>query len=581
MSAGTASAAGIRRSRRPDAARLVPVALFLACAALYLAVGLYLALDVHYIQGDALSRVADTRSALLSRDPHMAALGFVFTPLLALVQLPLVALSGWFPVLTEYGVTAAVVTSLAMAAAVVQVHGIARDRPCPAWLRWILTAAFALHPMVVYYGGNGMSEAFFVLFVLWAVRRLVRWISTDDVHDLLLSGIALALGFLTRYDALAAAGTATLLVFALSLLHSRRWRTALLDAILLAFPTALAFLAWAAASWLVSGVALAQFSSESGNASILAASGGGSSGGLPALGFSLAEIAVLAPALGILLVAVAFAAVARRDPEPLALLVPLAVLGFATATYALGMTFPFLRFYICAVPTAVLCAVFLVPRGGPVPSRRPGPYATARAAVGESGAGTTARAGLGADPGARRGGRAVAAFAAVLLVASVPVGAYALGDPGLSQEQYALRALAPWGRGGRGGPVDESRLDAEAVLATFATERDIAARLDAMDLPDGSVIVDSMEGFPILAATRHPKRFVVPSDRDFVRILGDPAGHGVRYLLTIPPTGRGATDAINRRYPSVYANGAGVATLDLEIVNTGYERPNWRLQRVL
>ncbi|WP_333619609.1 ArnT family glycosyltransferase [Dietzia sp.] len=534
--------------------------LFFGCTALYLAIGLYLALGVHYFQGDALSRVADTRSALWSRDPHMAALGFVFTPLPALAQLPFVALSEWFPVLTRYGLTSVLVTSLAMTGAVVQVHGIAAERPCPRWLRLTVTAAFALHPMVVYYGGNGMSEAFFLLFVLWSVRRLLRWITTDDVHDLLFAGIAIALAFLTRYDALAASGTATLLVLAVSWARSRSRSVAILDAIVLAFPTVLAFLAWTATSWLVTGVAFVQFSSVSGNTAILEASGGGSAGGLPALGFSLTEIVGLAPSIGILLVVTAVLSAKRRDAEALVLLLPLAVLAFATLTYFRGMTFPFLRFYICAIPTVVLCGILLSPRGGAFSARRAGEHAVARPDE---------------RPHRQRG---LEVLAALLLVAGIPIGLYAIGEPNLSNEQHALRSIGPWGS--RVGGAEQERED-RAVLATFSTEREIADMLDAKGLPEGSVLLDSMEGFPILAASRNLGQFVIPSDRDFVQILGNPARNGVRYLLTIPNSGRGATDAINRRYPTVYTNGAGVATLELEIVNTGHDRPDWRLQRVL
>lgn len=536
------------------------IAIFLTCTAAYLAVGFYLALDVGYLQGDALSRVADTRSALFSRDPHLAALGFVFTPLLALAQLPLVALSDWFPVLSRYGLTSVIVTSMAMAGAVVHIHGIAAERPSPTWLRIVVTGVFALHPMIVYYGANGMSEAFFLLFLLWSLRRLLRWFTTDDIHDLLIAGGALALGFLTRYETLAASATATMLVLLVAFARSRSRHVAILDAIIFAFPTALAFIGWTATSWLVTGVALAQFSSESGNAAILAASGGGSSGGFQALGFSLAEILVLAPSLAILLVLTAAVAASRRDPEPLVLLVLLAVLAFATVAYLRGLTFPFLRFYICAIPIAALCVIFLIPRGGPFTARRAGDHAVTR------------------PDDHRRRLRGLELLAALLLTAGLPVSLYAIGDSDLSQEQHALRSIGPWGN--RVNREEDTLMD-EAVLATFATEREIADRLDAMDLPAGSVLVDSMQGFPILAASRNPRQFVIPSDRDFVQILGDPAGHDVLYMLTIPNSGRGESDAINRRYPSIYGNGSGVATLELEIVNTGYDRPDWRLQRVL
>ncbi len=72
----------------------------------------------------------------------------------------------------------------------------------------------------------------------------------------------------------------------------------------------------------------------------------------------------------------------------------------------------------------------------------------------------------------------------------------------------------------------------------------------------------------------------LPSDPDFVDLLNDPEDQGVRYLLAVPPTGRGISDALNVRYPTLYETGADIATLELEIPNDGDSQPTWRLYRV-
>lgn len=537
-----------------------PGLLFTAAAVVYLAVGLYLSVGVGYLQGDALSRVADTRAALLSRDPHLAAIGFIFTPLTALAQLPTVWLSAWFPSLTRWILTAVLVSALAMAGAVVQINAIARERGCPAWLTWGLTAAFALHPMILYYGANGMSEALFVFLVVWGVRRIARWMTTDDVHDLMVAGCALGLAYLARYDALAASGTATLVVAGVSWVRSRKPAVAILDGLVVAAPTVLAFVAWSATSWLITGSALAQFSSRYGNAAILEQSGGGSTGGLEAITFSLAEIVVLAPALALVGAVCVVLAVRRRDPEPLVLLLLLGVLGFAGLTYLRGMTFPFMRFYICAVPLVVLFVAYLAPRRGQMPARRLGPRSVDRVS----------------DTSGR--GVLLPALALVVVVAGLPVSGTAMLSPTLSQDQHALHA-AVLPRLGYAEP--EIRLQEEAIVASFDTERRLAAYLDSLGLPEGSVIMDTVQGFPIIASTERPDRFVVPSDRDFVTILNDPAAHGVRFMLTVPEEGRGTSDALNLRYPTVFENGAGIASLEMEVVNSGFDRPTWRVWRVL
>ncbi|MGA9873768.1 MAG: ABC transporter, partial [Rhodococcus sp. (in: high G+C Gram-positive bacteria)] len=88
-------------------------------------------------------------------------------------------------------------------------------------------------------------------------------------------------------------------------------------------------------------------------------------------------------------------------------------------------------------------------------------------------------------------------------------------------------------------------------------------------------------GFAVLAASEHPKRFIVPSDQDFTTILNDPAAADVQLLLTVPNSGRGESDAINRRYPTVYDNGGIVGSLLFEVPNVGADQPNWRVYQVL
>ncbi|MFD4183768.1 ABC transporter, partial [Rhodococcus sp. NPDC058514] len=280
--------------------------------------------------------------------------------------------------------------------------------------------------------------------------------------------------------------------------------------------------------------------------------------GLSALGFSAASILVLAPALPLLVPAVAVLAARRRDLE---VLVPTllfgSVLAFQTYSYVTGVTFPFLRFYICVIPLMAVYALQFSPARGTLPSRRPGAYASPR--------------------DVRQPRIPVAALVAVLALAvSIPITLAGMSSRHLSVQQYALGALFG---GGEDDPAEQAKQ--RAIVDTFATERQIADHLDKMNLPEGSVLMDTVYGFAIVAASKNPKQFVVPSDRDFVGALNDPAGHGVEYILAIPTEGRGASDVVNRRYPTIFDNGGNVASLVLEIPNTGADQPTWRMYRVL
>ena len=538
--------------------------LFTAVSATYFAVGAVLSLWFGLMMGDALSRTYAAQAVLHSRDPHVAAIGFVFTPLTALLQLPIVAFSDLFPAITRWNLSAVAVSAVFMAGAVLQIRGICVERGLGRIHTTALTAVFAVNPMIVFYGANGMSEAVFLFFLCWTVRRLVRWTSTDDVHDLLVAGLALAMAYLTRYDAVAAIAAAAGLVFAVTALR-RGWahrrvmlRRAVLDAVLVAGPGLIAFLVWAATSWLITGEAFAQFTSAYGNSAILAQSGTATADPVGNTAYVLTAILALGPAVPLLLPSVAGLSWRRRDLE--FLVAPAlfgAVLVFQAATYIAGSTFGFLRFFIAAVPLAAVgCAQVLSPRGT-ITTRRPGEF-------------TRDRIGPTPPRDRTRFRKAVAAGTIAISVLSLPVTTYVFLQPSLSPQQYAVGHLLDR------DPPDQ----AQRIVASFSTERALADYLDAQNLPDGSVLTDTVYGFAVVAASKRPRQFVVPSDEDFTTVLNDPARGGVQLMLTVPNTGRGRSDALNRRYPTIWDNGAQVGRLSVEVPNAGADQPTWRLYRV-
>jgi hypothetical protein len=455
-------------------------------------------------------------------------------------------------------------SALFMAGAVVQVLSMGIDRGLPRWYTVTIATLFAVHPMILFYGANGMSEAPFVFFMTWSVRRLIMWMVDDDVHHLISAGgIAMGLAYLTRYDALACVAAAGLLVGGTTFLRAPRpprMRRAVLDLIIISGPGVAAFIGWAIASWLITGEAFAQFTSEYGNKAILEQSGVTQPGLLGGLSFAVVCILLLAPALFPLGIWAGF--VRWQRPRWAVLIPPVAIYGaalvFQSGTYALGGTFGFLRFYIIAVPFVATLALLAVPDGVFVPAIRPGRNALPEPAV----------------PSTRfRGGYAAAAGAMALCVL---VAGWGMNQPRYAPQEYALGAvLHP-----EPDSIDPVTDREERIVRTFSTERRIAGYLDDLDLPDSSVIVDTVYGFAVVAASRKPKMFVLPSDPDFVRILNDPSVRGAKYLLAVPPTGRGRSDTLNKRYPTLYDNGADVATLELEIPNDGDGQPDWRLYRV-
>jgi hypothetical protein len=331
-------------------------------------------------------------------------------------------------------------------------------------------------------------------------------------------------------------------------------------------PGVVSFLGWAVASWLITGEAFAQFTSRYGNSAILEQSGAVQVGFGSGLLFATTCTLLLAPVLVPLIIR---AGVIRgRRPDWAMMVPPLAIFGSALAfqalSYALGSTFPFLRFYIIAIPLTATIALLAVPDGVFVTPVRRGRHAPVPTAVPATSTSTSS------------GNRVGYAGVAMTFALCVPIAAWGMSLPGYAPQEYALGAMinpAP-------DSVSPRKATEHRIARTFSTERQIARYLDDLNLPEGSVVTDTVYGFAIIAASRHPKTFVIPSDPDFVRLLNDPSVAGIEYLLVVPPTGRGVSDAVNQRYPTLYNTGADIATLELEMPNDGENQPNWRLYRV-
>jgi len=475
-----------------------PRLLFAAVLACYLAVGAVLVFGFDSIMEDALSRVAAASSVWWSADPKLAAIGYVWTPLPALLMLPFTPLRAAWPELVSTGWLAVVLSATAMAGSVAVLHGILADLAVRPSVRWTVTVLFALQPVILVYSANGMTEALLMVCLLAATRRLLRWAggsddSGADGTQLVVAGLLLGLGYLARYEAIVAAAAATGLVMAVSALRAprgaRRGATVLGDGLLVGLPAAVAFVVWAIVSWAVVGSPFEQFTSIYGNSALVA--GGRTGGGLAAVGEQLLWLAP--PAAPVVLLAV-FRAVRRRDAVAT---VPLAVFGsvlaFEWALNVAGSLFGFLRYQIMVVPlVAVLLGILLA--GGGTGLRRAGPAF----------------------------GTAVAA--AVLGTSLVSSAALVLDRPELASQEYLrVRPVADALTGTGGADTGANGM--------WAQDRALAAWLDGLHLPPASVLADTGSAFAVVAASDNPRQFLITSDDGFAAALADPPGHGIRYLL--------------------------------------------------
>lgn len=541
----------------------------------YLALGAFFAFGAATIAGDALSRVGNAYYVLFSRDPHLAAMGFVWNPLPSMAALPLVALSGVWPPLVQQGFAANVVSAVFMAAAVYQLRGWCRDLGLGTLASLVVTGLFAAHPLIALYGANGMSEAPFVFFLVVAARRLGAWVRTQEVAALVLSGGALALAYLTRPEAIAAAIAGCAVVGALSFVHAQgrfrdRGAVARADVALFGAPFAAAFAAWALASWIIVGSPFETFTSVYGGSNQIALAIETirqSTGDTPAaaLSFAARQILGLEPLLLPILIIGGTVGAFRRDARMLAVVAIFgSVLLFSLGLFLAGKSYGWLRFYIGLIPLAAMAAGAAIAgiRGRPrnvtfaALLRSPGPRAKPmlRHVVGTS----------------TRG--ALIGLTLMLVGVGLPSGLATVRAPDLAREED-LHVSGLSAASGREIPWEWHQ---------YRLAGDVARYLDSLGLPDGAVVVDVALGFWIVLQSDRPRQFVITPDRDFDSIVADPAAFGARYLLVSPSSGLGGVTAIARAYPGIFETGAGVAILDREFSSPDgaqYTWP-WRLYRV-
>ena len=527
----------------------------------YMAVAAIVVVGAHSIIGDAWSRVANAYYVLYSRDPHLAAIGFVWNPLPSLAVIPLLPLKTVWPDMVATGFAGSIISALCMAAAVWEIHGIAADWHVRRSARLLVTLLFAFNPMTLYYGANGMSEAMFIVTLVVVVRYLARWAATGQTLPLVVAGLGLAAAYMTRYEAVVAAAGALGVVVLLSALRRRghvreRIGEGIADGAVLAAPFATAFIGWAVASWLIVGDPFQQFTSIYGVVSQLAvaqssvaqSTGQGTSAAYVWIARQLLGLEPGILLLGLLGLAVTFRGRWGLTMPAVAILggvVVFAVFGFLT-----GRTLGWLRYSITEIPLASILALAVL---------APDPGGAAQPRLG--------RARTGAIVGKAMG------LAAVAMVAlAVPVGAMTMlnpaDNPSYGGEAFQLRPVL----------YPNEPIGAITPFAQYEIGSQAATYLDQMNLGGGAVLVDGAMGFPIILESRNPGQFITTPDRDFQSALLDPVSFGVKYLLVPEDVGYQSLDAVNRAYPGIYDTGAGIGQLVAQFSSGGN---NWRLYQVL
>jgi hypothetical protein len=304
------------------------------------------------------------------------------------------------------------------------------------------------------------------------------------------------------------------------------------DVVVIAAPPFIAFAGWAIASYVIVGQFFAQLSSIYGNSAQISTQQHPTFHGRAL--FEIHSVDALAPFIVIILVASAVLAVVRRDPRILA---PVAVLGGALGFDMLALldnaiqdTF---RYMILSFPLGVLGVGSLV--AAIQNPRREETSFTPRA-------------------GQRVRRLGVLASVTLILVVFIPTTVTtggAIFNPKIGRLEAAQLDFIFHSHPSKFDLGNETNYAWVISMGNWFTNR---------HWPNGSVVVDNFDECvpPMLTSVDQPKLFVIPSDRDFQRILADPITFHTYYILEANPA-QFPNTSISLQYPTLWNAGAGFA----------------------
>lgn len=484
--------------------------------------GYYLNHVRQLISGDSISRVANAFYVIYTVPPHLASIGMVWTPLPSLLELPLMLLWPLYHPIASSALAGVIVSSFfAALTSLLLFRTFAEYRHSIAFSTFCVLL-YAFNPYIFLYGSNGMSEIIFCFMIIWSVTDLIKWMEDKRTYYAVRIAVALALAFLSRYEAITfAAGIAicvvVILLFSKEFAHlesrSRRRETYyLIESNLVVFMTPVAFsvIVWLAYNYLITGNALYFLNSTYSNL--------GQSGGIlndkalaaiyrqPAgvLAYVLGKAFwFIPPALLIILKRIFTGKVFHKS-----FLIFLIILVFSEILQCFllfeGKSAAWLRYFMYPLPVA---AAWL-------------PYEL------------------------RTVKNALLKYAGVFLVfaASGVLTFYVLVNPVKAPDQYNVF-------GNNKGSL------------SIETQNRIADYINR-NLPDATILMDTFTTFSVVLGSDHPQNLIVSSSLIFNEAIKHPKEHKVQYILIPDPKDPlGSLDAVNTFYPGLYDSGSDFCVL--------------------
>jgi Dolichyl-phosphate-mannose-protein mannosyltransferase len=492
----------------------------------YITAGWWMFYVKHFYINDELNRIADAIYVTIGRDPHLGAIGFYWPPLPQLLNCIFV------PILAPFGqsiLAGPVETAFCMALTIPVLAKLGKSIGVGRWTTFAICLVFAITPDAIYNSTNGMSEACFFLTGSLTMLGFLRYVQSRSTGDMILFASAMGAFTLTRLEG---PFVVVVLVFVASFewsnLRSRAsLRQSAWTATLLGLPPALCFGLWMVAQWVLLKNPL-NFLDQGGTPPPLNASWLPSAASLPwgAIPWALHLVVVLGMALGVALLGVVLFPRSHRTRGSIGILGAMGtIIAIQVDSVGFHHGYGDPRYFSMAVPFGFAAAMWVAARTQSRPGAN-GRSAPAGGALSSLWPSYLWNAGLVA-----------------LLVFNAGVGNWTMSSgsvTGIEREctffQGGVAQVLPFL--GRGGDPHSKKNYCTPFVDTLKPYEQVVTFLDKHIQPSDRVLTDNSSMFQADVLTRHPNQFIVRNDRDWEKIVANPAGK-VTYIVTSAKTRRG------------------------------------------
>ena len=513
--------------------------IFIVAFLFYLILGAYSSLYREYLPFDSLARLVSAWLVLRGTEVKLATIGFVWPPIPTLLILPWALV----PPLVHSWLAVVIVSALFMALGCVILGRIARYCGVARGWRLAIVLLFAVNPMIITFGANGMSEAILVAITLAACYWMIRFWRTDRSTALILSAGFFGLLPLIRYEfALIAAWSGWLLAVLSwgkrNQFTPERFRD-FLEGRLLAYGSLAIYpiFLWTVASWFVMGnpfyflandrtaISLAEFQ-------------------ISAFGLVTNPLFASRVVFGVwtwifpLGMAATFGAVVHglRHKEEFLIwfgFMPLLIPIVQLLLLSQGASVPLLRYFIIAIPLGLVVSLALFVKLSPVLKRH--------------------RWGIQGF---------MAGYLAVFILSNIMSGVQLMRYPYQSIERKSWMALTTK------EPIENRG---------FEEAYQIGKILPDIIVEGSRVLIDTTHfGFAIILGAADPGLFMDFTDPDYDAALLNPQGY-VDYVIVPSTYQRGAMYSINMAHKNLHEEGASWAMYLDVLPETELE---WKLYQV-